>query len=245
MEIKKYPKYELENYSRIFYQIGLVLVLFILYNLIELKTYNKEAGQLLQVVEESKEFEEKEIIIQRQKILPPPSKRVEIVPQKMVVVDNKEEIKEVVLKTTETDENEIIEHVDIENIEEVVEHEEIVEEDVPFVVIENVPVFPGCKGKQSELKKCFAESIQKFFQKKFDIGLATELGLHPGKKRIIVLFKIDKNGKVNEIKARAPHVRLKNEAISIVKSLPQMEPGKQRGKPVGVRYTLPITFVIK
>lgn len=66
--------------------------------------------------------------------------------------------------------------------------------------------------------------------------------LSPGRKRIFVLFKIDKDGSVTSINARAPHPRLEEEAIRVIKLLPQMKPGKDRGKPVRVGYTLPITF---
>jgi len=63
-----------------------------------------------------------------------------------------------------------------------------------------------------------------------------------GKQKIFVLFKIDKNGDIVNIEARAPHKRLELEAIKAVKKLPKMEPGKQRTRPVGVKYVLPITL---
>ena len=53
---------------------------------------------------------------------------------------------------------------------------------------------------------------------------------HHGKKRIIMLFKIDKVGNIVDIKAKAPHPRLQKEAIRIIKLLPKMKPGRQRGK---------------
>ena len=46
------------------------------------------------------------------------------------------------------------------------------------------------------------------------------------------------------IRARGPHIRLEKEAVRVVDLLPQMTPGKQRTKPVGVSYTLPITLVV-
>jgi periplasmic protein TonB len=70
------------------------------------------------------------------------------------------------------------------------------------------------------------------------------LGLEPGTKRIFVVFIIDKNGNITNIESRAPHKSLQLEAERVVKSLPKMEPGKQRGKPVGVKYSLPIVFEI-
>ena len=59
------------------------------------------------------------------------------------------------------------------------------------------------------------------------------------------MFKIDKTGAITDVMARAPHNRLRDEAIRVVKSLPHMTPGKQRGRPVGVKYSLPIAFKVE
>ena len=87
--------------------------------------------------------------------------------------------------------------------------------------------------------------MRKHVQRYFDAELANELGLAPGKKRIFVQFKIDKDGSITSVNARAPHPRLKKEAERIAKKLPKMVPGRQRGKPVRVGYTLPITFNVE
>lgn len=244
MEAKKSPKAKLENYSKIFTEIGLLLALFIVYNFVELKTYDREVENLSQVVLE-KEIKEDIPIVNPVKLTPPPPPQKQIIPQKVLVVDNQEKVEEIIIKSTETDETEAVEYVaPIEDIEEI-EEEEVVVEDVPFVIIEKVPVFPGCKGNRTEMKNCFSKSLQLFFQKKFDPNLANELGLAPGKKRIIVFFKIDKNGDVADVMARAPHPRLKKEAIEIISALPKMKPGEQRGTKVGVKYTLPINFLVQ
>lgn len=248
MDIKKHPKVALENYSKIFSEIGLVLVLFIVYNLLELKTYEREVTHLSGTATSiSKELEEDTPIIDISQPPPPPPPQQPVIVQKVIVVEDKEEIEEILLKSTETDEGEAViqtEYADSSGIVEDVE-EEVIVEDVPFLVIEKVPVFPGCNGNQQELKKCFSKELQKFFVKKFNADLANELGLPTGRKRIVVLFKIDKYGKVRDIKARAPHPRLKKEAEKVINSLPEMTPGKQRGKPVGVRYTLPVSFFVQ
>ena len=67
----------------------------------------------------------------------------------------------------------------------------------------------------------------------------------PGRKRVFVMFKIDKTGKITDVRARGPHVRLEKEAVRVVTLLPQMTPGKQRGRSVGVKYTLPITLIVE
>ena len=58
-------------------------------------------------------------------------------------------------------------------------------------------------------------------------------------------FKIDKFGNVVDVRARAPHTKLEEEAVKVVRSLPHMTPGKQRGVPVGVLYGLPIIFQVE
>ena len=56
--------------------------------------------------------------------------------------------------------------------------------------------------------------------------------------------EIDKNGEIINIRAKAPHKRLEKEAIKVVNKLPKMEPGKQRNRNIGVKYTLPIVFEV-
>ena len=68
--------------------------------------------------------------------------------------------------------------------------------------------------------------MQKHFQRKFNADLPNDLGLAPGKKRIIMLFKIDKQGDIVGIRAKAPHLKLQKEAIIIIKLLLKMKPGR-------------------
>ena len=113
---------------------------------------------------------------------------------------------------------------------EIEEFEEDVE--VPFAVIENVPVFPGCeRGNNEKKRKCMSDKIAKFVQRKFNTDLAGDLGL-TGRQRISVIFKIDKSGNVTGVRARAPHPRLEKEAQRVINLLQKMQPGKQRGKAV-------------
>ena len=117
-------------------------------------------------------------------------------------------------------------------------------EAVPFAMIENVPIYPGCDKVSNEKKrKCMSEKIAKFVQKEFNKTLAGRLGLS-GRQRISVIFKIDTFGRVIVPRARAPHFRLEKEAIRVVKMLPIMKPGTQDGKKVIVPYSLPIVFEV-
>jgi protein TonB len=239
MQIKKNPKSNLENFSKIFMQIGLVLALFVTYQAIEQKTYDKTYGDL-GTVNMNAELEEEIPITERvepekPKTPPPPT------PEKIEVVEDEKEVEETVIESTETDETEA---VVVEEIEEIEEVEEVVE-DVSFMIIENVPVFPGCTGNNEELKSCFSKMVQKHFSRKFDAELPNELGLSPGKKRVFIGFKIDRQGNIVNIQARAPHPKIKSEVVSVMKKLPKMKPGRQRGKPVGVKYSIPFTLIVE
>ncbi len=109
--------------------------------------------------------------------------------------------------------------------------------DVSFTIIDKIPTFPGC---EEDDKYCFNKKVQLHFVQNFDSNLPKKLGLKPGKKRIIVLFKIDKTGKIKDIKVKAPAVELEEELIKIIEKLPQMIPGEHNGEKVNVKYTLPI-----
>ena len=119
---------------------------------------------------------------------------------------------------------------------------------VPFSLIDESPIYPGCEKipNKAEQRKCLSEELQKQVSENFNAALANNLGLSSGKKRIFVMFKIDTIGNITNIKARAPHKDLETEAIRVIKTLPQMiSPGKQGGNVVGVKYSLPITFLVE
>ncbi|WP_175418856.1 energy transducer TonB [Aureibaculum algae] len=119
-------------------------------------------------------------------------------------------------------------------------------EEVPFAIIEDVPSFPGCEELEKHLQKnCFQNKVLKHVVKNFDAHLANELGLPSGKTRIIVMFSIASDGVVKDIKARGAHERLEREGIRVINELPKMKPGKLKGKPVNVKYTLPITLLVE
>ena len=115
---------------------------------------------------------------------------------------------------------------------------------VPFARIDQVPVYPGCEDAENQ-KNCMVNKIAAFVGNNFDTNLSKGLGLEAGKKRVYVQFTVDKTGKIVGVKARGPHEDLEKEAVRVVNGLPAMQPGEQNGKKVGVKYTLPITLVVK
>jgi hypothetical protein len=117
--------------------------------------------------------------------------------------------------------------------------------EVPFAVIEKVPVYPGCEGGTStDIKACMSRNISNFVAANFNTNLASKLGLS-GRQRINVMFKIDKNGNIINVAARAPHPELEKEAKRVIGLLPKMKPGTQRGKHVTVPYSMPIVFNVE
>ena len=240
MKPKKNKKADLSRKSILFFQIGMILMLFITWRAIEWRTYDREDIDTGMVDMDA--FEEEDVpITELNTPPPPPPPPPPPAPEVIEVVEDEEDVEETIIESTETNQEEIVE---VEEVEVVEEEEEI--GDVPFAVIEDVPVFPGCENERNNQarKDCMSEKIQQFVNRRFDTGLGSDLGLS-GVNRIYVQFRIEKNGDVTVLGARAPHPRLQQEAERVVNMLPKMQPGKQRGKPVGVLYSLPITFKVQ
>jgi protein TonB len=152
--------------------------------------------------------------------------------------EDEEEVEETVIESTETDQEEIIE------IEEIEVEEEVEDVEVPFAIIENIPVFPGCeKVSKKRQRDCFQEKINKHIRKNFRYPeIAQEMGIQG---RVYVSFIIGVDGRVIMVQPRGPDKNLEKEARRIIENLPQMIPGKQRGKAVRVPYSIPITFKLQ
>jgi TonB family protein len=72
---------------------------------------------------------------------------------------------------------------------------------------------------------------------------ARELGISG---KVIAAFVVEKDGSISNIEVlRKAGNDFDTEAIRVIKSMPAWKPGKQNGKPVRVRFTLPITFALK
>lgn len=212
-----------------------------IYVALEWKTIDRNIEDLDDITVQNEEIIEIPITQRILEVKPPPPPPP--APEKIEIVTNEEDIVETVLESTETDESEFVEVTEYEEIEEIIEEEEL-EKDIPFAIIEEPPVYPGCKGNKEQRKKCLQNKINKHVHKYFKSELAQELGLTAGKKKVYVQFRIDKRGDIVNIMARGPHSRLEKEAVRVVEMLPKMTPGRQRTKPVGVSYTLPITLIV-
>ncbi len=230
MQPKKNPKVDLNKNSSLYFAVGLALVLFIIWRGIEWKSYDKSAYlyESLNVVDDDDE----EIPITEQIKTPPPPPPPPA-PEVIEVVEDEEEIEETVIESTETDQEEIVE---VEVLEE--EFEDV---DVPFAIIEDVPIYPGCENvPKSKRRDCFQEQINKHIRRNFRYPeIAQEMGIQG---RVFVSFIISKDGTISNIRKRGPDKNLEREAERIISKLPKMTPGKQRGRAVRVPFSIPITF---
>ena len=103
-------------------------------------------------------------------------------------------------------------------------------EEVIFQVVEQMPEFPG--GMQKALE---------FLGKNIKYPVAAQQAKIEG--RVIVQFVIERDGSVSDVKVmRGVNSELDAEAIRVVSMMPKWIPGKQRGKAVAVKYTMPIMF---
>lgn len=238
MEAKKNPNVDLNHNSSLYFSIGLCLMLFVTYNLLNFKTYDK-VDEIAEILEMNQEIEE-DIPLLNVDVPPPPPPPPTAAPEVIVIVEDIDEVEETVIESTETSQDDAIEQREL-FVEDLVVEE--IEEDieVPFAVIENVPVFPGCKGKtNAELKNCFQDNVTKHIVEHFKYPeQAIELGLSG---KVYVMFTVNSKGYISNIKTRGPDKILEKEASRIIGLLPKMEPGKQRGKAVNVPYSVPINF---
>lgn len=238
MQVKKNPKADVSRNSSLFFAIGLNIMLFITWQALEYKTYDK-ATMDIEILNLEKEIEE-EIPITNMNTPPPPPSAV--VTETLQIVDDIEDIVETIIESTEASQDDRIAEpiVSVRDVA-VIEVEEEVE--VPFAIIEEVPTFPGCESLSKVQKRaCFEEKMQAHVIKNFQYPqVALDLRIHG---RVYIMFTIDKDGGISNIKTRGPDKLLENEAIRIINTLPTMIPGKQRGKPVPVPFSLPINFVM-
>ncbi len=169
---------------------------------------------------------------------PPPPPPTDVVQQAKyvppVVVDSVKPEDNVQLMTADEAQIEVKDEEVVEIAEEV--KEEVQEEDpeaTPFVVVEEMPMFPG---GDVELLKFIGEHTQY-------PEIAKENNIQG---RVIVRFCVTSKGGVSQVSIlKGVDPELDAEAIRVVNTLPAFKPGKQGGKPVPVWYMVPITFTLK
>jgi protein TonB len=228
MELKKSQKADLENKRSTFVQIGLVISLGLCLLAFEWTTQVKQAASLGTMTQQ--EVEDEIIPITRQEEVkppppPPPPKVVEV----LNIVDDETELdEELDIQDSEADAETVIEVAPI-----IRQEEEEAEESQVFYIVEDMPEFPG---GELALRKFIANAI------KYPV-IAQENGIQG---KVYVNFVVDKDGSITNAKiSRGVDSSLDKEALRVVNSLPKWKPGMQRGKPVRVSYTVPISFVLQ
>lgn len=242
---KKNPEKQLDNYSKIFLQIALVLVLFITHLIIENVVSEKDTVTSKPPEPSPSIYEYEPMPFERYK--EPPKKIAQKQPQQKVVLDiikkgdpPKSSLKSLTLE---------MKPVPPTNQLGTKKEEETREE--PPKLSKTVydyrmatPLFKGCKDiSKAENRACFDRKMKKFVQRKFDAEIQG-LNLSHGNYKIFVQFIINENGDVVDIKVRAPHPKLHEEVEGMIRKLPQFTPGKVGGENVKVKYLLPINFKV-
>jgi protein TonB len=228
MELKKTQKADLENKKQLYFMIGLVLALGLVLVGFEWTSKATKADSLGTVGAVA--IEEEIIPITREQEVkpppPPPPKVIEV----LNIVDDDIKIDDELMIDTEADDKTLIDVAPVISAPKEEEEESTAE---VFFIVEDMPEFPG---GEAALRAYIANSI------KYPV-IAQENGIQG---KVYVTFVVGKDGSVsNATIARGVDPSLDKEAIRVVNALPKWKPGKQRGKPVNVSYTVPINFVLQ
>ena len=226
MQIKKSEKASLEKDKLVYVLMGLVFVLSLCY--VALEWTEKEVTKY-EVTDTEFLFEEEVEIQQTSQETPPPPpppavQEVEV----LNVVEDNVETESIEVNTEDDKEVEVIIAAPVELP---VEEEE---EEVVFKVVEQQAEFPG--GPQA-MFKYLSEHI------KYPV-ICQENGIQG---KVICQFTVNKDGSIVDIQVlrSSGHDALDKEAMRVIQSMPKWAPGKQRGKPVRSRFTLPVTFKLQ
>lgn len=238
MEAKKNIRKQIGRNSGLFFTMGVTMVLLLVHLALQWKTHPSES-QWATAHMDPDLILEVEPPITRLK-MPEPPKPLVTAPPIIEVVEDDKEIVETLTAPTDTDWNQ-----EIAPIGEIGMDSEEPMESIPFVLIENAPLFPGCEKEETEKDKreCFQQMLQQHIQRHFQYPeLARELGLEG---KVNVMFTILEDGSIAAVMMRGPHESLEAESARILSKLPKMQPGLQRGRAVKVTYAIPITFKLQ
>lgn len=225
MEKRKTEKSDLENKRTLFIEIGFVIALAVVFVSMEWKSYDKVEYTVAD--RQVEDIPEEIIPITEQKLKPPPPPPqqvtiINVVKDDVVVED------EIELDVDMDDNTEMEEYVPVAQ-----EEEEAVEEQQIFLVVEEMPSYPG--GEQ-EMYRFISQNIEY-------PRMAKESGISG---RVFVTFVVEKDGSVTDVQVlRGIGGGCDEEAIRVIKSMPKWKAGKQRGKAVRVQYRMPIKFTLQ
>ena len=218
MEIKKTPKADLENKKSTWMLIGYVIVLAFMFIAFEWtkRDIKIDTSQALTDLY----FEEEMVpITEQEEKVAPINETLEI------VADDADVEETVIASSEETGKAVEVKYVPVTVVEEEPEEQTI------FEVVEQMPEFPN--GGMAGLMQFLSKNI------KYPT-IAQENGTQG---RVTVQFVVNKDGSIVDAKViRGVDPYLDKEALRVIGTMPKWKPGMQRGKPVRVKYTVPVMF---
>lgn len=224
-EVKKTRKADLEGHKATFFLMGLVLGISLLFFAFEWTTQTKKLNEAV-IVQDVLAEEEMEITRRDPAPPPPPPPPEPETPEEIEVVDHEVDTKMDI--KIEDDQSQAQQQTYVPppppKVVEPEETEEI------FMVVENQPEFPG---GPAAMMKFLSDNIR------YPV-IAQENGIQG---RVICNFVVEKDGSITDVQVvRGQDPSLDKEAVRVIQDMPRWTPGKQRGKPVRVRFTLPVVF---
>lgn len=227
MEIKKSPKADLEKGKLTGILMGMIVGLAVMF--VGFEWSNREIT-IVQDEGVADVIAEEEIEITRPEDTPPPPPPPPPAPaiaEELNVVEDDVKLDDVEIASSEDDATAAQQEAYVPPA--VVEEEEESEQQI-FTVVEKMPEFPG---GMAALMKYLANAI------KYPV-IAQENGIQG---RVSCSFVINKDGSiVDAVVLRGVDPSLDKEALRVINAMPKWKPGEQRGKPVRVKYTVPVTF---
>lgn len=224
MEVKKSKKASLEGTQSTNILMGIVVGLSFMFIAFE---YAQRDIVIDEIDTSGDILVEEEIIEITRRFTPPPPPPPETVQADLIdIVEDNTLEEEVEFQSTEDEQKDAV----IINYGEGDGEGEFYADDEIFAVVEEMPSFPG---GDAALMSYISKNI------KYP-SIATENGIQG---RVICTFVINRDGKVTNAEViRSVDPSLDKEALRVINNMPAWKPGKQRGKPVRVKYTLPIVF---
>ncbi len=227
MEIKKTPKANLENKKTMAILIGLVLALGIMFIAFE---WSKNEIKVYDDAIQGEFVEDEEMIevtFRNETPPPPPPPIQEAVLSDIIDIrDDKEDIQTKDFDSEDDKNKQVVIQAPIAAPVEDPEENRI------HVVVERMPEFPGGEAAMNQF---ISRNIR------YPV-IAQENGIQG---RVVVQFVVNTDGKIVDVEVvRGVEESLDKEAVRVVKAMPPWNPGRQGGKNVRVKYTLPIRFRI-
>ena len=228
MEVKKSPKAELEGGIGMSILMGMIVGLAVLFVGFEWGSKDVQVVTADEGVADIIAEEEIEITRPENTPPPPPPPPAPAVTEVLNVVEDDVELEQQEIISSEDDATAAQTETFVAPVVEEEEEEESAQQ--IFTVVEKQPEFPG---GTAELFKYLSKAI------KYPV-IAQENGIQG---RVVCSFVVNRDGSIVDIQVmRGVDPSLDKEAIRVISEMPKWKPGEQRGKPVRVRFILPVQF---